>query len=74
MKVGDQPPAISPYAGMTVIERPFTAGLLDSFEKAAYAKDEKAIRAILAKVDLGDDAANEIIEWVKSSPHSPYNK
>lgn len=74
MAAGDQPPAMSPYAGMTVNERLFAAGLLYSFEEAAHAKDENAIRAILTKVDLGEEAANEIIEWVKSSPHSPYNK
>ena len=65
-------PSQSPYAGMTVNERLFIAGLLDDFDKAAHAKNEEEIRVILAKVDLGYESANEIIEWVKNSPYSPY--
>ena len=59
---------------MTVNERLSAAGLLDEFDKVAYAQDEDGITAILAKVDLGNESASEVIAWIKSSPHSPYIK
>ena len=57
---------------MTVNERLFEAGLLAEFDQAAYANNESSMRSVLAKVDLGSEAANAIIEWVRTSPHSMY--
>jgi len=50
------------YAGMTVNERLYVAGLLDEFEEAVNDKNtEKAIR-ILKKVELTDDNIKPILE------------
>lgn len=50
------------YAGMTVNERLYVAGLLDEFEEAISDKNtEKAIR-ILKKVELTDDNIKPILE------------
>ncbi|BAV34404.1 hypothetical protein SCL_2115 [Sulfuricaulis limicola] len=64
----------SPYSAMTVNERLFEAGLMEEFDKAAFVHDEAKIREVLAKVDLGPEAADKVIEWVKNSPHSMYRK
>jgi len=66
--------AESPYSAMTVNERLVAAGLLGEFENAAFAHDDERIRDVLAKVDLGDDSATAIIEWIKTSPASMYRK
>ena len=59
---------------MTVNERLVAAGLLDDFDQAAYANNESKMRAVLAKVDLGEEAGTAIVEWVRTSPHSTYRK
>jgi len=42
------------YAGMTVNERLFAAGLLDEFEEAARARDRARMIALLAQVEIAD--------------------
>jgi len=74
MRMKVRPPEESPYAAMTVNERLFEAGLLEQFDSAAYAYDDARMREILARVDLGDEAADGIINWVKTSPHSMYRR
>jgi len=50
------------YAGMTVNERLYVAGLLDKFEKAvSEKKTEEAIR-ILKEVELTDENIKPILE------------
>ena len=46
----------SQYAGMTVNERLFTAGLLDAYDAAKKAKDRAEMVRLLTEVDL-DNAA-----------------
>jgi len=62
----------SPYSAMTLNERLVEAGLRTEFDQAAYANNESSMRSVLAKVDLGSEAADKIIEWVRTSPHSMY--
>jgi hypothetical protein len=40
------------YAGMTVNERLFVAGLMDAFEAAALARDRSEMIRILTEVDV----------------------
>ena len=67
-----RPPEESPYSAMTVNERLFVAGVLEEFDRAAFAKNDDKIRDVLAQVDIGDEDADKIIEWVKNSPYSMY--
>ena len=46
---------MSSIAGMTVNERLFALGLLDSYEEAKTRGDLEEINAVLAKVDLSQD-------------------
>jgi len=46
----------SRYAGMTVNERLFEAGLVEAFDAAARARDRSEMIRILSEVDV-DDAA-----------------
>jgi len=45
------------YAGMTTNERLFTAGLMERFDDAVLRGDRNAMIALLATVDLGDQAS-----------------
>ncbi len=47
---------------------------MDEFDKAALAGDEKRMREILLKVDLGAESAGPIIERVRKSPPAVYPK
>ncbi|MEJ7700559.1 MAG: hypothetical protein WKF71_13050 [Pyrinomonadaceae bacterium] len=40
------------FAGMTVNERLFVAGLIDSFDKAVAENNEEEVKLILKKVNL----------------------
>lgn len=42
------------YAGMTVNERLFVAGLLDRFDEAARARDRARMIALLSEVQVAD--------------------
>jgi hypothetical protein len=46
----------SRYAGMTLNERLFVAGLLDAFDAAARARDRAEMIRILTDVDVEDAA------------------
>ena len=50
------------YAGMTVNERLYVAGLLDEFEKAVSDKNTEKVIRILKKVELTDDNIKPILE------------
>lgn len=52
------------YAGMTINERLYAAGLMDQFDAAARARDRDAMISILNEVDVGDAAgsANAILK------------
>lgn len=44
------------YAGMTVNERLFDAGLMDAFDAAARARDRAEMNRLLTEVDVEDAA------------------
>jgi hypothetical protein len=46
----------SPYAGMTVNERLFEAGLVEAFKTAARARNRSEMIRILSDVDVEDAA------------------
>ncbi len=52
------------YAGMTVNERLFEAGLLQAFDTAAKARDRSEMIRILREIDVDDAAlpANAILQ------------
>ena len=49
----------SHYAGMTVNERLFEAGLMPEWDAAARSRNRERMIELLGKVDLGDQA-----EWI----------
>lgn len=53
------------YLGMTVNERIYASGLIDSFDKALVLKDVKKITEILKKLELNEESINAIIESLK---------
>lgn len=52
----------SKYAGMTVNERLYVAGLMDEFDEAVEGDDTKKIIAILRMVDLTEDSIAPILD------------
>ena len=64
----------SRYGGMTVNERLCEAGVLAAFERAARAGDTVRLEQILASVDLQPDGIRDVIEWIYTSPQSPYRR
>jgi hypothetical protein len=53
----------SKYLGMTVNERLYVSGLIDTFESAILDKDiETIIISILRKVELDDESIGPILE------------
>src|SRR4051812_4862258 len=64
----------SPYSSMSLIERLSEAGLSKEFDKAAFADDEIKLRELLTRVDLDADSIEKTLEWIRSSPYSPFNK
>ena len=62
----------NPFAGMTVNERLGEAGLFEVFDRAAFAHDEQRLRTILSEIRIENDSATRVIEWVITSPDSPY--
>ena len=63
-------PSRSPYAGMTVEERRFTAGLLAAFDAAARGRDRTGVGvvALLERVDLYPDEAAETADAILREP------
>ena len=56
------------YAGMTVNERLFAAGLVDEFDKAVHVGDIKEACQILMQVELTAKQARETIETILKQP------
>lgn len=55
------------FAGMTVNERLFVAGILDQFDDAARRRDRQAMLAYLIRV-LPDKAATETTDAILANP------
>lgn len=58
------------YAGMTVNERLFTAGILDEWDAAARWRKRERMIELLGRVELAEEA-EQIVNAVLSNPH-PY--
>lgn len=58
----------SRYAGMTVNERLFDAGLLEAFDNAARARDRAEVIRLLAKVEV-DDAIQSVDVMLRNPAH-----
>ena len=56
------------YGGMTVGERLFTAGLLDSWRAAAEARNREEMIAILNRVELFGDRAATVADSILADP------
>lgn len=56
------------FAGMTVNERLFEAGLMAEFDEAARQRDQKRMIEILKKVELPHDQAEATSDAIISSP------
>lgn len=54
------------YAGMTVNERLFVAGLLDDFDRCFASDEFESIRNILLKVELDSKSIEEIINKMRN--------
>ena len=61
-------PDDSPYAGMTLNERLFTAGLLDRFDQAVRDGDRSVMAELLAQVDLAGEDAQWTIRTILARP------
>lgn len=57
----------SPYAGMTVNERLYAAGLLAEWDEAARNRDRTSMIEILGSVDLKEQAAS-IVDSILANP------
>ena len=57
---------LSRYAGTTVNERLFDAGLSEAFDNAAQARDRAEMIRLLAKVDVAD--ANRSVDAMLRNP------
>lgn len=57
----------SPYAGMTVNERLYAAGLLAEWNEAARNRDRTGMIEILGSVDLKEQAAS-IVDSILANP------
>jgi hypothetical protein len=56
------------FAGMTVNERLFVAGILDQFDDAARRRDRQAMLAYLHRVAMNDRAATETTDAILANP------
>lgn len=56
------------YAGMTLNERLFAAGLLDRFDAAVRAGDRAALAEILAQVGIAAEEAKHTMETILAHP------
>jgi len=59
------------YDGMTVNERLFAAGLLDQFDDAARQRDRHALLAILARVEMTPNQAQQTVDTVLANERRP---
>jgi hypothetical protein len=58
------------YGGMTVNERLFTAGLLESFDSAARARNRAEMISILLRVQLSEKDAAWSVDTILANPRS----
>ena len=58
----------SEYAGMTVNERLFAAGLLDAFDAAAKRRDRDEMIRLLASVELEGPDGPAIVDTILANP------
>ena len=63
--------AQSRYAGMTMNERLFEAGLLEAFDAAVRARDRSEIVRMLTDVDVDDAAGSADSILLKPEKHGP---
>ena len=56
------------YAGMTVNERLYQAGLMDQFEAAILAKSKEDAISILQQTELPIEAATETVTVILKNP------
>ena len=56
------------YAGMTVNERLFTAGLLEAWDTAARRRDRGEMIRLLRSVEIGTLDAPKIVETILANP------
>lgn len=58
----------SEYAGMTVNQRLFAAGLLDAFDHAARRRDRDEMIRLLASVELEGPDGVDIVDAILANP------
>ena len=56
------------FAGMTVNERLFEAGLLETFNQTARERNREAMLSILLKVELTTEQAAETTDTILANP------
>lgn len=56
------------FAGMTVNERLFSAGILDQFDAAARRRDRLAMLSLLRRVSLTERQAAETADTILADP------
>ncbi|HKU47963.1 MAG TPA: hypothetical protein VJQ58_13835 [Burkholderiales bacterium] len=56
------------YAGMTVNERLFEAGLMEDFEAAVRARDRERVISVLTRVELSPEDAAFTVDTIFGSP------
>lgn len=56
------------FAGMTVNERLYAAGLMDDFDVAARGRDRMEMISILVRVDLSEAGAAESADTILATP------
>ena len=61
-------PTFQELQGMTVNERLFALGLFEEFDKAAKARDKKAMIDILKSCSMNDDQCEETSEAILRDP------
>lgn len=59
---------MSEFAGMTINERLWQAGLIEQFDAAILARQESTAIALLLRVELLDEQAKETVATIFSNP------
>ncbi|MBL8901637.1 MAG: hypothetical protein JNM84_28675 [Planctomycetes bacterium] len=58
----------SRWAGMTINERLFDAGLLEAWDRAIRGRDRERAEEILGTVDIGVDDAKRVVDTALAKP------
>jgi hypothetical protein len=66
--VSEEPNEKPKYSGMTVNERLFAAGLLETFDNAVRAGDRDGIIELLIKVEMEPDGAARTADSILAHP------